>query len=153
MGGCTKNTQLNVSDPQCCCVTEEKRTGHYANFSVCPTNPPPRQPGNVTACAASMIAGTPNHQSSSWPCDSAVSVRELLGLGAPYYFGIVPASPTGTEFDGMWASLFDSIDGFWAEWGPTTVERRATCFNKTQDTGECNWAGPSWPYETSRVIT
>jgi hypothetical protein len=33
------------------------------------------------------------------------------------------------------------------------VERRATCFNKTQDVGECDWAGPSWPYETSRVLT
>ena len=22
-----------------------------------------------------------------------------------------------------------------------------------QDLEECNWAGPSWPYETSRVIT
>ena len=40
-----------------------------------------------------------------------------------------------------------------AKYGPTTVERRSTCFNMTQDTGECNWAGPSWPYETSRVLT
>ena len=39
------------------------------------------------------------------------------------------------------------------EYGPTTVARRETCFNHTQDTEECNWAGPSWPYETSRVLT
>ena len=24
---------------------------------------------------------------------------------------------------------------------------------RTQDNGECNWAGPSWPYETARVLT
>ena len=28
--------------------------------------------------------------SSAWPCDQPVTVRELLGLGPPYYFGIVP---------------------------------------------------------------
>ena len=60
---------------------------------------------------------------------------------------------TATKFDGMWAALFDAEDGFWADWGPTTVERRATCFNMSQDTAECSWAGPSWPYETSRVLT
>lgn len=53
----------------------------------------------------------------------------------------------------MWASVFDAEDGFWAEFGPTTVARRETCFNHSQDLEECNWAGPSWPYETSRVIT
>ena len=50
----------------------------------------------------------------------------------------------------MWDALFDAEGGFWAEYGPTTVERRSTCFNKTEDEAECNWAGPSWPYETSR---
>jgi hypothetical protein len=39
------------------------------------------------------------------------------------------------------------------QFGPTTVERASNCFNMTQDTGECNWAGPSWPYETSRVLS
>ena len=58
-----------------------------------------------------------------------------------------------SKYDGMWAALFDAESGFWAEYGPTTVERRNTCFNYTGDTAECNWAGPSWPYETSRVIT
>ena len=103
----------------------------------------------------------PGHQctnlphSSIWPCDEPVTVRELLGLGPPYYFGITPVQRGGggTKFDGMWATLFDAENGFWGEFGPTTVERGATCFNKSQDIQECNWAGPSWPYETSRVIT
>ena len=93
--------------------------------------------------------------SSIWPCDEPVTVRELLGLGPPYYFGITPVKHEGgaTKFDGMWPTLFDAETGFWGEFGPTTVERGATCFNKSQDVQECNWAGPSWPYETSRVLT
>ena len=58
-----------------------------------------------------------------------------------------------TKYDGMWASLFDEKEGFWGKYGPTTVARRETCFNRSQDLEECNWAGPSWPYETSRVLT
>ena len=58
-----------------------------------------------------------------------------------------------TKYDGMWASLFDEKGGFWGKYGPTTVARRETCFNRSQDLEECNWAGPSWPYETSRVLT
>ena len=70
-------------------------------------------------------------------------------------FGITPKQSTGSsKYDGMWKALFDEKDGFWGEYGPTTVVRREnTCFNYTQDTEECNWAGPSWPYETSRVLT
>lgn len=51
-----------------------------------------------------------------------------------------------------WQSLKD-VKGFKAEFGPTTVEQSSPCFNQTQDGGECNWAGPSWPYETARVLT
>ena len=79
-------------------------------------------------------------------------MRELLGLGPPYYFEIVPRSEGGGKYDVEWAQLEDP-DGFAAEWGPTTAERRSPCFNQTQDNGECNWAGPSWPYETARVLT
>jgi hypothetical protein len=104
-----------------------------------------------------------------------VNVRELLGLGPAYYFGITPklaqnelqqseaeaaavdsgagAAAAGSKYDKMWSSLFDAKEGFWGEFGPTTVARRETCFNHSQDLEECNWAGPSWPYETARVIT
>lgn len=89
----------------------------------------------------------------SWPCNTTANVRELLGLGPPYYFEIVPQSSTGpTKYDAEWKQLDDPM-GFRAQFGPTTVERRSPCFNQTQDQGECNWAGPSWPYETSRVLT
>jgi hypothetical protein len=73
-------------------------------------------------------------------------VRELLGLGPAYYFQIVPKDTAGAKFDQMWQQLFDADGGFWAEWGPTTAERRHPCFNMSQDSGECTWNGMSWPY-------
>ena len=42
--------------------------------------------------------------------------------------------------------------GFAAEWGPRTAERRARDYNFTCD-HPCTWNGPSWPYETSRLLT
>ena len=38
MGGCTDNTRKNLTDSGCCCLKPgtRARTGHYANFSMCP---------------------------------------------------------------------------------------------------------------------
>ena len=182
MGGCTVSTTLNQSDPGCCCVaagSAEARdtSGHYANFSLCPAGAifPFPSPGNNTACRSLDALQTCSNRvegkacvkhSSRWPCGKPVTVRELLGLGPPYYFGITPkvnatgnsgtlqmSNSASSKYDAMWALLFDANDGFWGEYGPTTVERKNTCFNYSQDMTECNWAGPSWPYETSRVLT
>ena len=165
--------------------------GHYENFTECPPEwvyGTPPSPGNTTQCksigpgAGAQTCTVPgdtcgsDYHASSWPCDETVNVRELLGLGPAYYFGITPklaqnelqqseaeaaavdsgagaAAPAGSKYDTMWSSLFDAKEGFWGEFGPTTVARRETCFNHSQDLEECNWAGPSWPYETARVIT
>ena len=152
-GGCTQATQHNETDGTCCCLKAmPEPPGRYANFSVCPDAPPlPNAPQNKTAC----MAAKKFEQSSSWQCGRAVSVRELLGLGPAYYFGITPHSSDGsaTKYDRMWGALFDEEEGFWGKFGPTTAERRSVCFNQSQDGAECNWAGPSWPYETSRVLT
>jgi hypothetical protein len=161
--------------------------GHYENFTECPPEwvyTTPRSPGNVTQCktigpgAGAQTCTVPGSRcgsdphASSWPCDEPVNVRELLGVGPAYYFGITPKldgidrrtnaeeqeqeqehSSSSSKYDKMWASVFDPKDGFWGEFGPATVARRETCFNHSQDIEECNWGGPSWPYETSRVIT
>ena len=72
----------------------------------------------------------------SWPCNKPAGVRELLGLGPPYYFKIIPASETGaTKYDVEWQQLQDPL-GFKATFGPTTAERRSPCFNQTMDSGE-----------------
>ena len=94
MGGCTEATLHNQSDSLCCCVPAGDNVGHYANFSVCNADPLPPSPGNTTQCALESRSSDPN-QASKWPCNKAVSVRELLGLGPSYYFGIIPQSSTG----------------------------------------------------------
>ena len=43
-------------------------------------------------------------------------------------------------------------EGFSAERGPRTAERRSERYNFSCD-HPCTWNGPSWPYETSRLLT
>ena len=161
-GGCTTATMRGEDDPSCCCIKEmPSPPGRYENFSVCAGPPPvlPVAPQNRTACTAARQftkpGSSPPTTSSLWQCGAAAPVRELLGLGPAYYFGMMPTANDGqaTKYDGMWSALFDAKAGFWGKFGPTTVERRSVCFNVSQDSAECNWAGPSWPYETSRVLT
>lgn len=141
MGGCTENTRKNVTDSGCCCIKPgtRPRTGHYENFTECPAQwvyDFPRSPGNVSQCnaigpgSAAQTCSIPggncgsDMHASLWPCDEAVGVRELLGLGPAYYFGITPKQESGaTKYDGMWMSLFDEKEGFWGKFGPTTVVR------------------------------
>ena len=110
----------------------------------------------VTSSSTEALASEGPHPPGcpiEWACNKPADVRELLGLGPPYYFHLAPTSTTGaTKYDVEWKQLSDP-QGFKAEFGPTTVERRSKCFNQTLDGGECNWAGPSWPYETARVLT
>ena len=42
--------------------------------------------------------------------------------------------------------------GFGAEWGPRTAELRARGYNFSCEHA-CTWNGPSWPFETSRLLT
>ena len=56
-----------------------------------------------------------------------------------------------------WQQLSDP-QGFRAKWGPRTTELRAPCYNYTQFKSpttrhECNWNGPTWPFETSKLIS
>ena len=104
-----------------------------------------------TAVGRGKIAGCP----PMWPCNHTVTVRELLGLSPPWYFGVVPETTTGkpTKYEAAWKVLFDPVNGFEAKFGPTTAERQHKCFNMSQDGSECSWNGMSWPYETARVLT
>ena len=81
--------------------------------------------------------------------DVPVSVRELLGF-IPYYFdGLVP--PSEPAYRKQFASLEDP-NGFASSWGLRSTERRHACYNYSWEHGDC-WNGPSWPYETARVLT
>lgn len=82
--------------------------------------------------------------------NQTANVRELLGFMPFYYESLIPNELLPT-FLPMWKELFDP-DGFQAEFGLRTAERRHGCYNYSFDHGDC-WNGPSWPYETSRVLT
>lgn len=69
--------------------------------------------------------------------------RELIGY-VPWQFDMV-----GEEYASAWKTLFDE-QGFRAEFGPTTVERRDPLFLISRNC--CVWSGQSWPYATSQTL-
>ena len=86
-----------------------------------------------------------------WADGELVSSRELQGLSSPWYFRAVPAR-SAARYAAAFGRLFDRTGGFGAEWGPRTAERSDACYNYTSH-HECTWNAPSWPFETSKVIT
>ena len=88
-----------------------------------------------------------------WPNGRQVTVRELMGLTSPWYFGAVPDGDAAQA--ATYAAAFRELDapgGFGARWGPRTTERRHACYNFS-NSAQCNWNGGSWPYETSKLGT
>ena len=71
--------------------------------------------------------------------------RELIGY-VPWQFEL---PDDGRGFDTAWARLTDR-DAFWADFGPTTVERRDPLFLLQKSC--CWWSGQSWPYATTQTL-
>lgn len=71
--------------------------------------------------------------------------RELIGY-VPWQFHMIAPD---SKYDQAWAKLMDR-DGFYADYGPTTVERNDPMF-LLQDTC-CWWSGQSWPYGTAQTL-
>ena len=105
-----------------------------------------------------------NCSSDLWPCDALADAEELLGLSSPWFFGVVPYDETA-KYEAAWKSLFD---GFAGPHGLRTASLDVQglcpseasnysamvscgCYNYSHS--ECAWNAPSWPYETSRVLT
>lgn len=80
------------------------------------------------------------------PSNALLDTRELQGF-VPWMFNMPPVSDAV-----MMAQLLDP-QGFAANYGPTTVERRSPYYYRDATQGCCRWTGPSWPYETSQVLT
>jgi hypothetical protein len=74
-----------------------------------------------------------------------LDTREEEGF-VPWMFDMPQASDAVA-----FAQLLDP-KGFAAPFGPTTAERRSRWFMHDAS-GCCHWDGPSWPYETSQVLT
>jgi hypothetical protein len=69
--------------------------------------------------------------------------RELIGY-VPWEFDMPDAG-----YEAAWKPLMDP-DGFFARFGPTTVERHDPQFMITKNC--CVWSGNSWPYATSQTL-
>lgn len=109
-----------------------------------------------------------NCSADLWHCNATVKARELLALGSPYYFNVVPPM-VSSKYEVMWKATKDDKTGFASKWGlrTATIDSQGNCplkqtnytkmipcncYNKTSH-GECSWDAPIWPYETSRVLT
>jgi len=75
------------------------------------------------------------------------AMRELIGY-IPWYFHL-PEPGRGYEI--AWKQLLDP-EGFFAPYGPTTVERRHPSFTIAYEGDDCQWNGPSWPFLTTMVL-
>lgn len=71
--------------------------------------------------------------------------RELIGY-VPWQFGMIAAN---SPYDVAWNKLMDR-DGFYADFGPSTVERNDPMFLLQKTC--CWWSGQSWPYATTQTL-
>jgi hypothetical protein len=71
--------------------------------------------------------------------------RELIGY-VPWQFNLFGSDK---RFDIAWKKLMDR-DGFYADFGPSTVERNDPMFLLQKSC--CWWSGQSWPYATTQTL-
>lgn len=71
--------------------------------------------------------------------------RELIGY-VPWQFSMIKGE---SEYDIAWKKLMDR-DGFFADFGPSTVERNDPMFLLKNSC--CWWSGQSWPYATTQTL-
>ncbi|MEI6538001.1 MAG: discoidin domain-containing protein [Planctomycetota bacterium] len=71
--------------------------------------------------------------------------RELIGY-VPWQFNMIDR---GKGYEAAWPKLMDR-DGFYADFGPSTVERNDPMFLLKNSC--CWWSGQSWPYATTQTL-
>jgi hypothetical protein len=71
--------------------------------------------------------------------------RELIGY-VPWQFSLLEGQ---TKYDVAWKKLMER-DGFYADFGPSTVERNDPMFLLQKSC--CWWSGQSWPYATTQTL-
>jgi hypothetical protein len=88
-------------------------------------------------------AGTLTYQTGQFAGDS--HGRELIGY-VPWQFNMLDH---GKGFEIAWQQLM-ARDAFYADFGPTTVERNDPMFLLKNSC--CWWSGQSWPYATTQTL-
>lgn len=86
--------------------------------------------------------------------NQTVTVRELLGF-MPFYFTSLASDLVADVHQRGYLTMYQELTdplGYASPWGLRTAELRSSCYNYSWEHGDC-WNGPSWPYETSRILT
>ena len=96
-----------------------------------------------TADGHTMSALTRTYESGKYAGDS--HGRELIGY-VPWQFNLIEGE---SKYDVAWKKLMDR-DGFYADFGPSTVERNDPLFLLMKSC--CWWSGQSWPYATTQTL-
>ncbi len=90
-----------------------------------------------------LKALTKTYESGQFAGDS--HGRELIGY-VPWQFNLLDRDK---GFESAWSKLMDR-DGFYADFGPSTVERNDPMFLLKNSC--CWWSGQSWPYATTQTL-
>jgi hypothetical protein len=137
-----------LADARCNFVTSTGPTSNdwCMNAEYCnATNPFGGGGGSRTAATFQRTPAVPN-TTGSW---SFAGVRELASLTSPWLFSVVPRG-NASAYARSWDTAFDP-DGLGGPNGLRTAEKRHPGY--FCDAGCCSWAGPVWPYESSKGIS
>lgn len=84
------------------------------------------------------------------PLPAFAGVRELASLTSPWLFGAVRGVTAMAQFADSWNAVFDP-EGLGGPRGLRTAEARHPSY-RCGEVGCCEWAGPVWPFETSKAL-
>lgn len=82
-----------------------------------------------------------------YPKEAFVDAREQHAY-TPWYMNMVEDN---TKYIVAWDFLFDAQNGFYSNYGPTTLEKSHRLY-RYQDQNCCHWNGMSWPFSTAQTI-
>lgn len=136
-------------------ATFEREIGSAAPSQPGPPDTPPA-PSDPPSPGAQCPWSNKEDPNANWVEGQLVSVREIMGLTSPWYFHLPPPGNFSAYLAGF--SQLEDSQGFQGPYGLRTAELRTPCYNFTQfvplaKRHECNWNGPSWPFETAKLLT
>jgi hypothetical protein len=135
-----------LADARCHFITSTGMTAAdwCMNAEYCNSTNPFGGGAHIPAVTFERTPPPPN--TTSW---TFAGVRELASLTSPWMFSVVPQG-NASVYAHSWDTAFD-LDGLGGPNGLRTAEKRHPDY--FCDAGCCSWAGPVWPYETSKAIT